>query len=115
VFAFQPAGACDANCRAKRLCNEMTRLTMLRSIPVLSLMLDLQHRRPPADASTRSESTATCGPGITIRVLLHTSIVNAQPPRVMTFVHDAALASPMPVRVKRWTTVNSRLRLSLTR
>jgi hypothetical protein len=96
VFAFQPAAACNLDCCAKRLCDEMTRLAMLRSIPVLSLVLDLQHRGPPANASIRSESTATCGPGSAVRTSLHILIVKAQPRRVMIFVHHAALLRNEP-------------------
>jgi hypothetical protein len=72
----------------------MTGLAMLRSVPMLGLMLKFQHGRPPANTCIRSESTATCGPGTAVRMLLHMSIVKAQPPRVMTFVHLAALPEP---------------------
>ena len=93
VFASQPAAACNLDCRPKRLRDELTGLPMLRSIPVLSLMLELQHGRPPANTCIRSESTATRGPHIAVGMLLHISIVEAQPPRVMTFVHHAALGA----------------------
>jgi hypothetical protein len=93
VFAFQAAAACNLDCRPKRLRDELTGLPMLRSIPVLSLMLELQHGRPPANTCIRSESTATRGPHIAVGMLLHISIVEAQPPRVMTFVHHAALVA----------------------
>jgi hypothetical protein len=75
VFAIQPTAPCNVNCCAKRLGNEMAGLAMLRSIPVLGLVLDLQHRRPPANACIRWGSTAPCGPGIAVRTLLHTSTV----------------------------------------
>jgi hypothetical protein len=83
VFAFQAPAARNVDGCAKRLCNEMTGLAMLRSLPMLGLMLKFQHGRPPANTCIRSESTATRGPGIAVRMLVHTSIVKAQAPGVM--------------------------------
>jgi hypothetical protein len=47
VFALEPASARDVDCRAERLSDQMASLAMLGCIPVLGLMLELLHSRPP--------------------------------------------------------------------
>src|SRR5438067_10111422 len=87
VFAFEPAGGCDVDCRAERLRDEMTGLAVLWCIPVLGLMLELQQRHTPPNTRSRPESTATNRPRISPLAHLHSPMVKAQAPRVMTFVH----------------------------
>ena len=64
VCARQPTDACDVDCRAKRLGDEMPCLAVLGRVPMLGLMLELQHRRLPTNTCTRSKRTAACIPGI---------------------------------------------------
>jgi hypothetical protein len=54
VFAFQPTGGRDVDCRAGRLRDRMTSLAVLWCITVLGLMLELQHRRPPPNARSQA-------------------------------------------------------------
>ena len=98
MFAFQPTGPCNVDRCPKRLGNEMAGLAMHGSIPVLGLVLDLQHCRPRANACNRWESTTACEPGAAVRMLLHTSTVRPQPPRVMIFVHHSALLEAADLR-----------------
>jgi hypothetical protein len=61
VFAFQPSSACDLDRLAKCLCDEMASLAMIGCVPVLRLMLELQHRGPPTNTCARSRWTAISG------------------------------------------------------
>lgn len=71
VFAFQPTGARDVDCRAERLCDQMTRLAMLGGVPVLSLVLELHHRRPPTNTCAGSIRMAVRVAGIRYLSHLH--------------------------------------------
>jgi hypothetical protein len=73
VLALQSAGACDVDCGAQRLCNQVASLAMLGGVPVLSLMLELQHRRPPTHTCGRSVWPTIYVPGIRDLAHLHSS------------------------------------------
>lgn len=64
VFAVQPTSACDFDCRAKRLSDQMARLAVLGRVPMLGLMLELEHRRSPTTTGAGSMRVAVCVPGI---------------------------------------------------
>jgi hypothetical protein len=53
MFAFQPASASDVDRRAQRLGDEMAGIAVIGCVPVLGLMLELQHRRLPTSTSVR--------------------------------------------------------------
>jgi hypothetical protein len=74
VFAFQPTGARDVDCRAERLCNEMASLAVRGCVPVLGLVLELQHRRPPTNTCARSIRMAVRIPGIRYLAHLHAPV-----------------------------------------
>jgi hypothetical protein len=72
VFALQPTGACDVDCRAERLSDEMACIAVLGCVPMLGLMLELQHRRSPTNTCGRSIRMAVRLPGIVDLAHLHT-------------------------------------------
>jgi hypothetical protein len=74
VFAFQPAGARDVDCRAERLRDQMARLAVLGGVPVLGLVLELHHRRPPTNTYAGSIRMAVRAPGIRYLAHLHASV-----------------------------------------
>jgi hypothetical protein len=93
VFALQPTGACDVGGRAERLSDEMACLAVLGCVPVLGLVLEFHHRCLPPKTRSTPESTGTNRRGIGH---LHTFMLSALAPRVMTFVH---------LKIREWTPV----------
>ena len=71
----------------------MASVAVIGCVPVLGLMLELQHRRPPTSTSVRSDWTAPDGRGIRDLAHLHWFILAAFPRRVMNFVHPS-MATP---------------------
>jgi hypothetical protein len=61
VLTLKSAGARDFHCCAQCLSNEMAHLTMIGRVPVLGLVLELQHSRLPA--SHRADSGFCIGSG----------------------------------------------------